>query len=66
MGIQEPSRALYAGDIPSVDVDGARAAGLRAALIDPLGFYPQHESSARFASVAELVDALASTGSPVC
>lgn len=57
MGV-EPSAALYAGDIPSVDVDGALGAGLRAALIDPLGFYPSHARSPRFASVAELVRAL--------
>lgn len=57
MGVA-PAEALYAGDIPSVDVDGAIAAGLRAALIDPLGFYPDHEASPRYASVAELVDAL--------
>ena len=49
--------ALYAGDIPSVDVDGALGAGLAAALIDPLDFYPHHARSARYASVAELVDA---------
>lgn len=58
LGLEAP-RALYAGDIPSVDVDGARAAGLRAALIDPFDFYPEHASSPRFRSVAELVDALA-------
>lgn len=51
-------RALYAGDIPSVDVDGARAAGMHAALIDPFDFYPEHASSPRFASVAALVAAL--------
>ncbi len=50
--------ALYAGDIPRVDVDGALGAGLRAALIDPLGFYPEHDRSPRYASVFELVAAL--------
>jgi putative hydrolase of the HAD superfamily len=54
MGVSA-ERAIYAGDIPSVDVDGAHAAGMQAALIDPLGFYPDHTSSRRFASVAELV-----------
>lgn len=54
-----PRQALYAGDIPSVDVDGAHAAGLQAALIDPFDFYPEHRSSPRFASVGELVAALA-------
>jgi putative hydrolase of the HAD superfamily len=57
MGV-DPSAAIYAGDIPSVDVDGALGAGLRAALIDPLEFYPAHARSPRFASVAELVRAL--------
>ncbi|MCA9606133.1 MAG: HAD family hydrolase [Myxococcales bacterium] len=57
MGIA-PSDALYAGDIPSVDVDGALGAGLEAALIDPLGFYPDHARSPRYASVAELVEAI--------
>jgi HAD superfamily hydrolase (TIGR01662 family) len=60
MGV-DAERAIYAGDIPSVDVDGAHAAGMQAALIDPLGFYPEHASSRRFASVAELVDALATS-----
>lgn len=52
-------RALYAGDIPGVDVDGAQAVGMHAALIDPFDFYPEHRSSPRYASVAELVAALA-------
>lgn len=56
MGVA-PDAALYAGDIPTVDVEGARGAGLRAALIDPLGFYPDVEPS--YPSVAALVDALA-------
>lgn len=51
--------AMYAGDIPSIDVDGAHAAGMKAALIDPFDFYPDHASSPRFASVAELVSAIA-------
>lgn len=55
------ARAIYAGDIPSVDVDGAHAVGMHAALIDPLGFYPEHASSMRFGSVAELVEWLATT-----
>lgn len=48
--------AIYLGDIPGVDVVGANAAGIRAVLIDPLGFYPDHEGeSAR--SVAAWIDA---------
>ncbi len=57
MGV-EPSTAIYAGDLPRVDVDGALGAGLQAALIDPLGFYPEHTASPRFRSVFELVDEL--------
>ena len=54
----EAGAALYAGDIPAVDVDGALRAGLRAALIDPYDFYPAHAASARYPSVAALVSAL--------
>lgn len=53
-----PERALYAGDIPNVDVDGARAAGLSAVLIDTLGHYPDYGAAPRFASVADLMTAL--------
>lgn len=49
---------LYAGDIPKVDVDGALGAGLRAALIDPFDFYPDHDRSPRYPSVEALVSAL--------
>lgn len=49
-------RAVYLGDIPGIDVDGAHAAGMRAVLVDALGFYPDHASSPRVASVAEWVD----------
>jgi 2-haloalkanoic acid dehalogenase type II len=34
----EPALALHVGDSPSKDVDGARAAGLRAVLIDRAGY----------------------------
>ncbi len=34
-----PDRALYVGDIVSVDVHGARAAGMHVVLIDPYGNY---------------------------
>ncbi|MFK7990059.1 MAG: HAD family hydrolase [Sandaracinaceae bacterium] len=52
-----PNEVIYAGDIPDVDVDGARAAGLHAALIDPAGHFEQHQG-ARFASVAGLIESL--------
>lgn len=48
----------YAGDLPAVDVVGARAAGLNAALIDPLDHYAGYEDAPRFESVATLVDFL--------
>jgi putative hydrolase of the HAD superfamily len=52
------SVTLYAGDIPHVDVDGARAAGLEAVLIDTLGHYPTYTGAPRFASVAALMATL--------
>jgi putative hydrolase of the HAD superfamily len=54
----EAEQALYAGDIPRVDVTGARAAGLRAVLIDAAGDYPDYDEALRFSSLAEMVDAL--------
>lgn len=53
-----PDQALYAGDIPRVDVAGARAAGLAAVLIDRFDHYPDYQDAPRFPSVAALVDAL--------
>jgi HAD superfamily hydrolase (TIGR01509 family) len=53
--------AVYAGDIPEVDVAGARAAGLAAVLIDSRDHYPSYVEAPRFASVAAL---LASWGIP--
>jgi HAD superfamily hydrolase (TIGR01549 family) len=50
--------ALYAGDIPEVDVEGPRAVGMPAVLIDPWNHYPDYAAAPRFASVAELVRAL--------
>ena len=55
-----PGECLYAGDIPDVDVVGARAAGLGAALIDASGIHPDYAEAPRYASVAELVDRLLS------
>ena len=53
----EASEGLYAGDIPRVDVEGARAAGMNAVLIDALDHYPDYRDAPRFKSVAELVSA---------
>ncbi len=52
------ARAFYAGDIPNVDVDGARGAGIEAALIDPLDHYPDYREAPRFPSVAALLSAM--------
>jgi HAD superfamily hydrolase (TIGR01509 family) len=49
------AETMYAGDIPNVDVDGARKAGLDAVLIDTLGHYPQYVGAPRFGSVAALI-----------
>jgi putative hydrolase of the HAD superfamily len=48
--------ALYAGDVPSVDVDGARRAGLEAVLVDAYDHYADYTSAARVRSVADLLD----------
>lgn len=50
-------QAFYAGDIPRVDVDGARDVGMRAALIDALDHYPDYTDAPKFHSVCELVRA---------
>jgi putative hydrolase of the HAD superfamily len=49
---------LYAGDIPRVDVEGARSAGIDAVLIDPFDHYADYTEAPRFPSVAALVDAM--------
>jgi HAD superfamily hydrolase (TIGR01509 family) len=53
-----PDGVLYAGDIPEVDVVGARAAGLDAVLIDTLDHYPDYRDAPRFVSALALLDAL--------
>ena len=47
-----PDRALYVGDIRSVDEEGSRAAGMHFALIDPYGDYAAGDD--RIASIADL------------
>ncbi len=54
-----PAESMYAGDVPSVDVGGARAAGLEAVLVDAFDHYADYDGAARVRSVAELVDAWA-------
>jgi len=40
----EPGRALYVGDLRSVDERGARAAGMHFVLLDPYGTYAHHDT----------------------
>jgi len=49
--------ALMVGDSPSADIDGAHAANIRAALIDPYDLYPWSRAP-RFKDVAALTEAL--------
>ena len=57
MGVSDPAEATYVGDIPSVDIDGARAAGLSAVLVDELDFYPEQPDRRR--SIVALVREIA-------
>jgi len=59
-----PADALYAGDIPEIDVLGALHAGLRAALVDPYELYPDFGEAPRFASVPELAAAILALRAP--
>lgn len=48
-----PESAVYVGDLPSVDIAGARAAGLTPVLLDRHDIY-QNESARRIRSITEL------------
>ena len=54
----DPHDAVYVGDVYEIDVVGARAAGMRAILIDPLGRLG-HLDVERIAALHELPDLLA-------
>jgi putative hydrolase of the HAD superfamily len=54
----DPTTTLHVGDLYHVDVDGARAAGLRVVLLDPLGLYP-HADCPRVPSLTALADWIA-------
>ena len=54
-----PDRALHLGDTVATDVVGARAAGIRTALIDPFSHYPGlHTDVPRVESVEHVADAI--------
>ena len=51
-----PETALYVGDVFSIDVLGARRAGLDAVLLDTLGRYPGNIDCPRISRLGELLD----------
>jgi putative hydrolase of the HAD superfamily len=51
-----PETAVYVGDVFSIDVLGARRAGLDAVLIDTLGRYPGNIDCRRISRLGELLD----------
>lgn len=53
MGVESAS-AVYAGDVPEVDVRGARSAGLDAVLVDAYGLFEGYDGALRVRSIAEL------------
>ncbi|MBW3571664.1 MAG: HAD-IA family hydrolase [Gemmatimonadetes bacterium] len=56
MGV-EPREAVYVGDIYEIDVQGARAAGMRAILIDPLWKWDDKDCE-RIRGIHDLLDVL--------
>lgn len=54
-----PETTMHVGDLYHVDVEGARAAGLRAVLLDPLDLYADFDCE-RVRSLGELAQKLAS------
>jgi putative hydrolase of the HAD superfamily len=53
-----PDDAIYVGDVFSIDVQGARGAGLGAVLVDSLGRYPGAIDCPRISRLGELLDLL--------
>jgi putative hydrolase of the HAD superfamily len=51
------SDAIYVGDVPTVDVDGARSAGMGAILIDPFDHYPDYDDAPKIHAVTDLLEA---------
>jgi putative hydrolase of the HAD superfamily len=50
-----PQHAIHVGDTPGADVDGARAAGIAAVLVDPLDLHTELDVT-RIRSLGEVVD----------
>jgi putative hydrolase of the HAD superfamily len=48
--------AIYVGDVPTVDVDGARSAGMGAVLIDPFDHYPDYDDAPKIRAVTDLLE----------
>ena len=57
----DPDEVVHVGDLYEVDVVGARAAGLRAVLVDPLDLHGARDCP-RVPSLAKLAESLASGG----
>jgi REG-2-like HAD superfamily hydrolase len=57
MGGLDPAEAVYVGDIYEIDVVGARAAGMRAILIDPLWKWDDRDCE-RIRGIHDLLDLL--------
>ncbi|HEX2208450.1 MAG TPA: HAD-IA family hydrolase [Longimicrobium sp.] len=57
MGGIEPREAVYVGDIYEIDVQGARAAGMRPILIDPLWKWDDRDCE-RIRGIHDLLDVL--------
>ena len=53
-----PETTIYVGDLPAVDVEGARAAGLAPVLLDRHDLYPDVTVAARMSSIRELPERL--------
>jgi FMN phosphatase YigB (HAD superfamily) len=57
MGVRAEA-AVYAGDVPEVDVVGARGAGMAGVLVDAAGHFAESPEWPRVHSTAALIDAL--------
>jgi HAD superfamily hydrolase (TIGR01662 family) len=57
-------QAVYAGDLPEVDLEGARAAGMHGVLVDAFDHYADRPELPRVRSVAQLIDELLALPTP--